>query len=92
VIRDVAIADAAKKALRKVPVHIARKLQQWVDDVEESGLEEVRKRAGWHDEPLHGKRHGQRSIRLNQAYRAIYELVRGRVEFVLIQEVSKHDY
>ena len=27
---------------------------------------------GFHDEPLRGQRHGQRSIRLNRAYRAIY--------------------
>jgi hypothetical protein len=34
----------------------------WVDDVEERGLEEVRKIPGWHDEPLKGERKGQRSI------------------------------
>ena len=82
----------AKKGLQKLPTHIARKLAKWVDDVEESGLEEVRKRPGWHNEPLHGKRQGQRSIRLNIAYMAIYVIRNDGIEFVSIEEVSKHDY
>lgn len=46
-----------------------------------------------HDEPLKGDRFGQRSIRLSIRYRAIYEVKRtGRVEFVSIEEVSKHGY
>ena len=44
-------------------------------------------------EALKGERFGQRSIRLSIAYRAIYEIKRdGRVEFVSIEEVSKHEY
>jgi plasmid maintenance system antidote protein VapI/mRNA-degrading endonuclease RelE of RelBE toxin-antitoxin system len=62
---DVRISEAVQKSLRRFPEHIVRKLQQWVDDVEESGIEEVRKRPGWHDEPLKGQRSGQRSIRLS---------------------------
>lgn len=48
------------------------KFAAWVQSVELVGLEEVRKVAGFHDEALKGNRKGQRSIRLNRAYRAIY--------------------
>ena len=91
-ISRVEITDAAKKDLRRLPVHIVRKLLKWIDDVDESGLEEVRKRPGWHDEPLHGKRKGQRSIRLNIGYRAIYVIRNNGIEFVSIEEVNKHEY
>ncbi len=47
----------------------------------------------FHDEPLQGNRRGQRSIRLNQAYRAIYlETSDGDLELVEIIEVTKHEY
>jgi proteic killer suppression protein len=48
--------------------------------------------AGYHDEPLKGSRAGQRSIRLSRAYRAIYEMKKDTVEFVSVEEVSKHEY
>lgn len=48
---------------------------------------------GYHDEPLKGKRVGQRSIRLNRAYRAIYEIDEtGQVHFIEVLEVNKHEY
>jgi toxin HigB-1 len=64
----------------------------WVTAVEHDGLEEVRKARGYHDEPLQGRRVGQRSIRLSSSYRAIYEIKKHTVEFVSVEEVSKHDY
>lgn len=65
----------------------------WVDAVETEGLYEIRKILGYHDEPLEGKRKGQRSIRLNKAYRAIYEInEEGIIEFVEVIEVNKHEY
>ena len=82
----------AKKDLKIVPRHIALKLLAWMDDVENSGLEEARKRPGLHDEPLLGKRQGQRSIRLSRAYRAVYTVKKGEIEFVEIAEVNKHEY
>jgi proteic killer suppression protein len=92
-IHDVVVSEGAQKDLRKVPVPIRRKLALWVDAVHEEGLENVRKIAGYHDEPLKGDRKGQRSIRLSKAYRAIYEICDdGTVEFVSIEEVNKHDY
>ena len=69
------------------------KLRAWIDDVENNGLEEARRRPGYHDEPLHGERRGQRSVRLNRAWRAIYIVVDGgTVEFVEVEEVNKHVY
>ena len=47
---------------------------------------------GYHDEPLKGRRAGQRSIRLSRAYRAIYEIKEDTAKFVSVEEVSKHEY
>jgi addiction module RelE/StbE family toxin len=48
---------------------------------------------GFHDEPLKGKLQGQRSVRLNRAYRAIYvEHETGEVELIEVLEVNKHEY
>ncbi len=92
-IRTVELSRQAKRDLRCVPIYIADKLDTWIDAVERNGLEEVRKVPGYHDEPLHGQRRGERSIRLSRSYRAIYRLNRAReIEFVSIEEVTKHEY
>jgi toxin HigB-1 len=79
--------------LRKVPLLIRVSFDRWVALVESEGIDEVGKLKSYHDEPLRGDRKGQRSIRLNLAYRAIYEIVdEERVSFLEVQEVSKHDY
>jgi proteic killer suppression protein len=92
-IKRVEISGHAKRDLRKLPTYVVDKLLAWVGRVEKVGVEEVRKIKGYHDEPLHGDRAGQRSIRLTRSYRAIYE-IRGanRIEFISIEEVNKHDY
>ena len=65
----------------------------WAEAIENDGLEAVRRIPGFHDEPLHGKRAGERSIRLNILYRAVYRVLSdGTVEFVSVTEVSPHDY
>lgn len=93
VIHRVVVSKLAQKQLRKVPLHVVRKLAAWIEAVEHDGLEEVRRIPGFHDEPLAGDRKGQRSIRLSIAYRAIYEIRRdGGAELVSVEEVSKHDY
>ena len=87
------IGNRAKKQLRKVPVHVVAKLKLWVNVVKTDGLSEVRKLPGFHDEPLKGKRRGQRSIRLSKSYRAIYtRTAEGGLEIVVVEEVSKHEY
>jgi proteic killer suppression protein len=90
---DVRLSRMVNKQLRKLPQHITVNLMSWVDDVERNGLEVARKRLGYHDEPLHGQLKGQRSVRLSRSYRAIYEIKDDNsVEFVNIEEVSKHEY
>ena len=90
---DVILTRRAVKDLSKIPIHIQRKLQLWVHSIKTIGIEETRKIPGYHDEPLRGKREGQRSIRLSQAYRAFYRILKnGRIEFVQVEEVNKHEY
>jgi len=91
-IAQVRLSRRAQKDLMTVPKHVAIKLGAWVDDVQARGLEEVRKIPGFHDEPLKGSRAGQRSIRLSRAYRAIYVIRNEDVEFVSVEEVTKHEY
>ena len=92
-INSVEISTKAQKALKKVPKYIIRKLLFWVNEVSEVGLRATRKSPGWHDEPLKGKRKGQRSIRLSKAWRAIYIINdKNEIEFVEVIEVNKHEY
>jgi toxin HigB-1 len=89
----VELSKRARKQLQTIPRHIVENLAAWVDDVEERGLEEVRKISGYHDEPLYGSRLGQRSIRLSRAYRAVYRVYdNDSIEFVSVEEISKHAY
>lgn len=92
-IYNVKTTRSADRDLKKVPKHIAFKLYAWIEAVGKDGLTEVMKIKSYHDEPLKGKRVGQRSIRLNRAYRAIYTIEKdGTIQFIEIQEVNKHDY
>jgi toxin HigB-1 len=79
------------KELKKIPDSIRKKFIFWVFLVESQGIREVRKHKGYHDESLRGDRKGQRSIRLNKAYRAIYIETKTTIE-ILMLEVNKHDY
>lgn len=83
----------AEKQLNKVPKYIKEALYLWAATVHKIGLEDVKKIKGYHDEPLLGERWGQRSIKLNRSYRAIYEQKNDK-ELILISvvEVNKHDY
>ena len=80
-----------EKQLDKVPDFIQKKVLFWIYLVESNGVWEVMKSAGFHDEPLKGDRKGQRSVRMNRAYRLIYHVIQDRVHIELL-EVSKHDY
>ncbi|MDZ4804489.1 MAG: hypothetical protein SGI90_06485 [Candidatus Eisenbacteria bacterium] len=87
------IAEQARRQLRRVPGHIVDKLMAWIESVEEEGLEATRRVPSFHDEPLKGKRRGQRSIRLSRQWRAIYEIrTDGIAQFVSIEEVTPHVY
>ena len=92
-IHVVRISRNAQRDLRRVPSHVLDKFAVWVDSVERDGLEETRGIRGYHDEPLQGARRGQRSIRLNRGYRAIYAIgLDGAVEFARVEEANKHEH
>ncbi|OGQ35441.1 MAG: hypothetical protein A3F16_03750 [Deltaproteobacteria bacterium RIFCSPHIGHO2_12_FULL_43_9] len=81
------------KQLEKLPDFIRDKFMAWVLAVEEVGLHEVKKRTGYHDECLRGNRKGQRSVRLNRAYRIIYEIIENKnLKIIEVIEVNKHEY
>lgn len=79
------------KQLESVPDFIRKKVRAWIFAVESQGIWEVMKSPGYHDEPLKADRRGQRSVRMNRAYRLIYRVIEGRVHIELL-EVHKHDY
>ena len=90
---EVVNLEKIEKRLKKIPYLIREKLLTWVDLVELVGIREIRKTRGYHDEPLKGKRKGQRSIRLSKAWRAIYrERKDGTINLIIVEEVHKHDY
>jgi len=79
--------------LWRLPPHIRDKLFAWEALIHELGMPKVRQNPGFHDEPSKGSRKGQRSIRLNRSWRAIYEeLPHGQITIIEVQEVNKHDY
>jgi proteic killer suppression protein len=80
-----------EKDLKKIPDFIRKKAIFWVFLVESNGIWEVMKSTGFHDEPLKGQRRGQRSVRLNKAYRLIYKVISDRVHIEML-EINKHDY
>lgn len=83
----------AEKQYMRLPIEIREKLEKWVFSIRRSGIDEIRKIPSYHDEPLKGTRTGQRSIRLNRSYRAIYqEDETGELIIICIIEVNKHDY
>ena len=89
------VSTDAEKDLKKIPKNLVVKLALWIKQVNNEGITQVRKMKGYHDEPLKGDRKGQRSIRLNKAYRAIYtEYDEGRIDlnYIDIDEVNKHEY
>jgi proteic killer suppression protein len=85
---EVILSKNAEKQLQKTPAHIRSKLMYWTSQVDDYGIEEVRKIPGFHDEPLKGKRKGQRSVRLSKSWRAIYEII----DNIIVIEVHHHDY
>jgi proteic killer suppression protein len=87
------VTKQVQKQLNLIPDHIYEKYLYWRNLLEKYGLLETRKFRGFHDEPLKGKRRGQRSVRLSLGYRAIYkEVDRDKFEVIEIIEVNKHEY
>ncbi|HEY9687603.1 MAG TPA: type II toxin-antitoxin system RelE/ParE family toxin [Coleofasciculaceae cyanobacterium] len=88
----VIITRAARKGLENAPDHVRDKFADWVDTVQNFGLSLTRHGPSFHDEPLQGKRQGQRSIRLNRQWRAIYTETEEQTIIVTVLEVTAHDY
>lgn len=91
---EVVLAKPLIRELKRVPKHIVLSLQGWIESVQLDGLVQTRKIPGYHDEPIKGKeRAGQRSIRLNKAWRAFYRIDElNVVHFIEVIEVNKHEY
>lgn len=91
---EVTLSRSLIRELKRVPKHIVVSLQGWIESVKVDGLAQTRKIPGYHDEPIKGKeRAGQRSIRLNKAWRAFYRIDEsGMLHFIEIIEVNKHEY
>ena len=86
---EVTLSTLAERQLRKLPWNIKEALLAWIWIVEIDGLEKIRAIRGYRDEALKGNRKGQRSSRLNRAYRVIYT-ENGIILEIL--EVNKHEY
>ena len=89
---QVVITRAARKGLENAPDYVRDKFADWVDTVQQFGLTLARRGPSFHDEPLQGKRQGQRSIRLNRQWRAIYTETAEQTIIVTVLEVTAHDY
>jgi toxin HigB-1 len=92
-IRSIRETRRALKSLKAAPELIRINYLVWRGQVTTSGLEEVRKVPGYHDEPLQGKLRGVRSVRLGRSYRVFYRLVGiDTIETVIVEDVNRHDY
>ena len=89
----VELTPNVQKKIKKLPQQVIFKLRTWVIQVESLGIRKIMQIKGYHDEPLQGERKGQRSIRLNKAYRAFYtSLPNGDIEIIEVFDVNKHKY
>ena len=79
------------RQLSKAPLEVQQRYEKWKDIAEISGPPGLRLIRGFRDEALRGEWKGFRSSRLNQQYRAIYQ-VKGDQLKVHVIEVTSHDY
>lgn len=56
----------------RLPLSVKEKFLKWISEVENKGLEEVRRIPGFHDEPIRSLA-GRRSVRMSDGFRACYE-------------------
>jgi proteic killer suppression protein len=89
----VELTPEAQKKIKKLPNQVIIKLKHWVNQVELLRVRRVMQVKGFHNESSKGKRKGQRSIRLNKAYRAFYrKLPNGDIEIIEVFDINKHEY
>lgn len=89
---EVVLTRSARKGLENAPLHVRDKFAAWVKTVRLFGLPIARQAPSFHDERLQGERQGQRSIRLNKQWRAIYTETTSNTIIVTVLEVTAHDY
>lgn len=83
----------AEKSLHKAPPQVQQKMAFWKAIVEMKGINLARQIKGFHDEPLYGSRTGERSIRLNIQWRAIYlSYHQADRRIVRVVEIVPHKY
>jgi plasmid maintenance system killer protein len=80
-----------KKIIDKLPIQCKKKYAVFKYIVQAAGLDGVINSPGFHLERLKGKLQRYHSIRLNIAYRVIFE-VNDQVKIIDIYEISKHKY
>lgn len=89
----ISYSDIALKQKKKLPTQVNKKLLGWTELIGDQGIQKARQIPGYHDEPLKGRREGQRSIRLNRQWRLIYEETdTDRLLLIEIMEITPHEY
>jgi len=79
------------KTCVRLPLEVLKKYELWKNIVFRHGPDKLREFPGFHDEKLKGERKGQRSSRLSDQYRLIYEIERDIVT-VMVVEITPHKY
>jgi len=79
------------KQLKSIPTDVLKRYEKWKDIVATSGPQGLRKIKGLHDESLSGDWKGHRSSRLNQQYRIIYKIEKGKI-LIQVVKITPHDY
>jgi len=80
-----------KKVIDKLPIQCKKKYAVFKYIAQCTGLDGLSASPGFKLEMLKGKLAGLYSIRLNIAYRVIFE-VKSEIQVIEILEVSKHEY
>lgn len=80
-----------KKVIDKLPIQCKKKYAAFKYIAQHSGLKGLAESHGFKLETLKGKLAGLYSIRLNIAYRVVFD-VKDEIRIIDILEVSKHKY
>ena len=72
----------------RLPKAVKDRFKQWATEVEQKGLEEVRRVPGYHDEPIKSLP-GRRSVRVGEGFRACYEtFIENGIEVLKVITIS----
>ncbi len=80
-----------KKVIDKLPIQCKKKYAVFKYIAQYSGLEGLKAAQGFKLEQLKGQLAGLYSIRLNIAYRVVFD-VQNEIRVIDILEISKHEY